>query len=149
MSKIKFEAEFNDKELKDLVQYCGGNPKKVMKWWNEKYAAPKNLKELVLYDKGQTIDITDVPEALEAWTNKCIFDYEKGLTTSLVQQLNLFIERDFDLDDDYTKLKPVPMFYEPSDNYDFDTLEKCMEEFCPGIVKFLVTNQVKEIVFTW
>lgn len=152
MSKIKFEAEFDNRELEDLVTFCGGNPKKVIKWWNEKYAAPKNLKELVLYDKGETIDFTDVPSELKTWTNNCIYDYEKGLTTSLVDSLNLFIEGDFDYldeEDAYVELETLSRYCKPSDDYDFKTLEKHMEKFCPGIVDFLVTNKVKEIVFTW
>lgn len=152
MSKIKFEEEFDNRELEDLVTFCGGNPKKVIRWWNKKYASPKNLKELVLYDKGQTIDITDVPYNLRMWIDTCIYNYEKGLTTSLVRQLNLFLERDPDYLDDneeYIQLEKIPMFDKLSDDYDFETLEKYMEKFCPGIVDFLVTNKVKEIVFTW
>lgn len=137
----EFYAEFDNEELEELVKYCGGDTKKVIKWWNKNYSTPSTLEELMNYSKGDTIEWSSFPSDLDRWRNY-MYDYEKGLETSLGETVNMFCE---DLDED--ELKEV--WDKENNAYIFDKLEEKMNEYCPGIVKFLIDNKVSEIIFTW
>lgn len=140
--KEEFFAEFDNEELEDLVKYCGGDTTKVIKWWNEKYSAPNTLEELINYPKRETIDWCNFDSELDFWRH-CLYTYEKGLSTSLEDSINMFCEEYLD-EDEYKEV-----WDEENDQYIFNKLEEKMNKYCPGIVDFLIGNKVSEIIYTW
>jgi hypothetical protein len=99
------------------------------------------LEKLVNCHSGKTIDYGDMPDNLRDWRD-CLYDYEKGVSTSLDAQLENFSE---ELDEEEFE----QIWDTEKKTYKYDELEKVLEDHYPGIVKYLVDNKITEIRFYW
>lgn len=133
---------FTLKELKQCVEYCGGDKKKVKEWIKNCNPLPTTLKELLSYNKLKTVDYGDFPNDIQEDVTHCIYTFEKGYTTSLNRVFERFC--DYFLDDEDENV-----WDDEKKEYNYDALEKAFNKYIPGFAKFLIDNQVGAIRNYW
>lgn len=132
---------FNDEIIKEIIEYCGGDSTMYEKWLNK----PTNLKELLNYDKGITIDLYDLSLADPSkHSKKFLFD-QRGYATSLESFIEYMVEYLISSENSSEE----ELWDSEKSEYIYDNLEMAINNEYPKMLEYFIKNTVTAIKFDW